>query len=336
MNSLAVIFVIASIYGIIFAIRWVFDTLEKASVYAKLKPKLDALDKDEEDLRKRQTEWKERVEKDQAAWEKKIDEDKLAIAALAKEKTIGFPWLASAWADYLRLCDLKISDYLEYKSHPAKKAAEQVREVAAKRRVTEQLWRVLKYKLEYYESLFPWLIDFNGDDLDDLICQLVKKREGQEVESGDEDDPAEHWLTPAEYNELSDAEKYQRALDRYWQKRKTRWEIGRDYERYIGYTYECRGWQVYYQGIVEGLQDLGRDLIATSGSLAEVIQCKHWSQERRIHEKHVFQLYGTLVAYKIDHPGNAHATLITSTTLSDRAKQFANALGVKFRRLSSF
>ncbi|MBI4322486.1 MAG: hypothetical protein HY675_28680 [Chloroflexi bacterium] len=77
----------------------------------------------------------------------------------------------------------------------------------------------------------------------------------------------------------------------------------------------------------------------------EVIQCKYWSSEKTIHEKHVFQLYGTKVAYEIDQPytqasywsqedfdgvGRVTPRLFTSTILSDRAKQFARALEVKY------
>src|SRR5207249_2985932 len=99
------------------------------------------------------------------------------------------------------------------------------------------------------------------------------------------------WLTDAEYKKLPNIEKYQLALHRYWQKKKSRWEIGRDYERFIGYQYEKSGCAVHYHGIVEGLEDLGRDLIATKGDHIEIIQCKYWSQERTIYEKHVFQLF---------------------------------------------
>ena len=126
---------------------------------------------------------------------------------------------------------------------------------------------------------------------------------------------------------LPSAQKYQLALDRYWQKPKSKWEIGRDYERYIGYVYESRGYNVYYQGIIEGLADLGRDLICVKDNDAIIVQCKHWSREKQIHEKHIFQLYGTLIAYQIDSPArNSHACFVTSTNLSERAKQFANEL----------
>lgn len=262
--------------------------------------------------------------------EKKIQEDREALEIIAKEKSQGFPWLAEAYSDYFYLQDLKSANYLEHKSHPALKAAEQVREMASQRRISEKLHRILKYQLEYYENLFPWLIDFKSEDIDDLIRQILdRKKKGQDYFE-EPDDPAKKWLTAAEYEKLPSVEKYQLALDRYWQKKKTKWEIGRDYERYVGYRYESLGYNVYYQGIIEGLADLGRDLIAVKDDNAEIIQCKCWSKEKEIHEKHIFQLYGTFIAYKIDHSKTQiSASFVTSTKLSDRAKQFANELRIK-------
>lgn len=61
-----------------------------------------------------------------------------------------------------------------------------------------------------------------------------------------------------------------------------------------------------------------------------IVQCKYWSKEKIIHEKHIFQLYGTTIAYKMDNSGgDVQGHFITSTTLSERARQFANFLGIK-------
>jgi len=329
------------IIGAIALIVWLNQRLSdlrgKAEKYVSLKPKLDdlynyskQLELRESQLQSKGIEWERKVQHDKEALEKKTQTDITAIETLANEKTEGFPWLAEAYADYLYFRDLKKADYLAYKPHPAIRAAEQVREVASQRRVAEKLYRVLKYKLEYYENLFPWLLDFTGDDIDDLIRQIMEKKQSGKGEIHEPDDPAKKWLTQAEYSQLPTVEKYQLALDRYWQKKKTRWEIGRDYERYIGYLYEVKGYGVYYQGIVEGLADLGRDLICTQGDNAEIIQCKRWSKDKQIHEKHIFQLYGTAVAYRIDHPDRrVSSCFVTTTILSDRAKQFAQELRIK-------
>lgn len=271
--------IIGIITAIPFFINWVFNNWSKAKKYDELKPRRDNLDAAESDLKNRQEQWK-----------KKVQFDIEAINALAKEKSQGFPWLAQAYADYFHLQDLNRADHLEHKSYPARKAAEHVREIAAKRRIAEKLHRILRYQLEYYENLFPWLIDFKGEDIDDLVRQILEKREKSQDYFEEPDDPAKKWLTAAEYDKLPKVEKYQLALDRYWQKKKSKWEIGRDYERYIGYQYESLGYNVYYQGIIEGLADLGRDLIAIKDNNAEIIRCKYWSKEKQIHEKHIFQL----------------------------------------------
>jgi DUF2075 family protein len=304
------------VFVVIRVIVWVTDSVRKARLYDQRKPRLDKLDRLEADFKQ-----------EQANWTKKVQEDKQAIETLAKEKSLGFPWLAQAYADYFHLQDIETASYLEHKSHPATKAAETLRQIAAERRDAEKLVRVLKYQLEYYETLFPWLSEFKGEDLDDLVRQLSEDK-GDASADGNED-PAKHWLTEAEYNSLTAAEKYQLALDRYWQNKKTKWELGRDYERYIGYLYESKGWQVRYQGIVEGFADLGRDLIATSDNTAWIIQCKYWSHHKTIHEKHIFQLYGTVCAYEIDYPGKkVSGGFVTSTALSDRARLFATKLGI--------
>jgi hypothetical protein len=286
--------------------------------------------------------------------EKKIEEIKKqnemnaqAIKIIAEEKSLGFPWLAQAYADYFYLQDLKNATNLESKSHPARKAAENIREIALQRREAEKLYRILKLQLEYYENLFPWLIEFKSEDIDDLIIQILDKKKEDYNSSEEPDDPAKKWLTEAEYEKLPRVEKYQLALNRYWQKKKRKWEVGRDHERYIGYLYEKSGCSVYYQGIIEGLEDLGRDLIAIKENNVEIIQCKCWSQERTIHEKHIFQLFGTTIEYwlkniekkdsfqpslfpEILQKEKIKATFITSTKLSEKAKEFAKALKVQY------
>jgi hypothetical protein len=43
----------------------------------------------------------------------------------------------------------------------------------------------------------------------------------------------------------------------------------------------------------------------------------------------VFQLHGTMTAYRMDHPDvDLEAEFVTSTTLSDRARKFADYLGI--------
>lgn len=273
---------------------------------------------------------KQKLDSERKFFEQLKKKDLEAVKQLAKEKSLGFPWLAKAFSDYFYLRNLEIANYLEKKSYPAQKAAEHVREIAKSRRQIERELRVAKYLLQYYENLFPWLVDFRGEDLDDLIKYILEKpkTEGEfEVESHD---PVKEWLTPAEYQKLPRIEKFQLALERYWSKKKTKWEIGRDYERYIGYLFEKEGFDVYYQGIVEGLADLGRDLIATKGKEIYVIQCKYWSKEKTIHEKHICQFKGTILKYEIENPKmKVYGKFYTSTQLSETARKFAEALNIE-------
>ncbi len=181
------------------------------------------------------------------------------------------------------------------------------------------------------------MIDFKGQDLDELIRQAHEPKGADDEDEGI--DPAAVYLTAAERDsdKLTRAEKFQRVLDRYWTRRKTPWEIGRDYERYVGYLHERDGFKVEYHGIARGYEDLGRDLICIKGDDIRVIQCKCWSGEKVIHEKHVCQLIGTTIMYektRIIDPtlfGKPSITswLYTSTNVSETAAKFASMLGVQ-------
>lgn len=265
-----------------------------------------------------------------------LNEREIAIKTMAQEKSKGFPWLANAYADYVEFQDAKIADYLENKPHPAKSAALNVLELSKQKRELAQRNKVLEYTLKYYESLFPWLQDFREIEDDALI--------NTDSLSSDEEDSAKRWLAPGEYEKLGTIEKYQLALDRFTTRKKTQWEIGRDYERYIGYIYEQKGYSVEYKGIIDGFEDLGRDLVCRGKEDILIIQCKYWSVNKVIHEKHINQLFGTTVMYFLKQNSQFSHTefatslqnrtlvplLYTHTVLSETAKEFATALGVIF------
>ncbi len=264
-----------------------------------------------------------------------------ALKKIFEEKSIGFPWLAGAIADYYKFIDFEVANYLEYKSHPAYKRAEAVREVANDNRVLRKQLKIAQNFVNYYETIFPWINEYVGNDLDDLLEDIVQSKKDTENV-----DPVLKYIPRAEFNSLSTSDRNQKALDRYLESRKRPWEIGRDYERYIGYLYEQKGYSVEYIGIEKGLEDLGRDLICTKGNEVDIVQCKCWARHKVIHEKHINQLYGTAVKYYIENRehtnpnkrlnlfpdiisgGQIKATFVTSTSLSDTARKFANALGV--------
>jgi hypothetical protein len=264
-----------------------------------------------------------------------LDQDKLALKIIDEEKSRGFPWLAKAYADYFYLQKIQGADSLEHKSHPAKVSAEKVREIARERRIIEEKLRYAQGVINYYQDLFPFLEDFLGDIDEEILKKVLSRNIENPIKEVHEIgiDPVRIYLTQLseeEYQMLSSVERNQRALDIYWSRPKSKWQLGRDYERYIGYIYEVNNYNVYYQGILEGFDDLGRDLICKKDDQTIIIQCKRWSQHKTIHEKHVNQLYGTVIKYIIDNPNeNVGAILYTTTRLSDRAKEFANHLSIR-------
>lgn len=278
-------------------------------------------------IRKAATDDRAEVERDRF----QLARDREALEALLASRVRGFEFIADAWGDYERARADRLATALQYKNHPTKSAAKEVR---AKGKELADLRRELKrtqWVLALYEFHFPWLTELR--DFDEETSYVDGEPELDDAGAdgdGARPDPAQQWLSKEEYAALSEGERNQRALDRYLTSRKTPWQVGRDYERYIGYLREQAGARVTYQGIFAGLEDLGRDLICEAAAGIEVVQCKRWSKRRTIHEKHVFQLFGTVVAMRIEHPGKTvTGTFTTTTALSDRAHQFAAQLGIR-------
>lgn len=246
------------------------------------------------------------------------------LETMLENRFAGFELLAEAWADYeLARGQIEAQDLIR-KSHPAYASAEVVRakskELAAMRKRVKYLEQVLKL----YEWHVPWLTELRDLEEEESYAKLAS------VDSDVTEDPVATWLTKEEWVALEPAERNQRALDRYWKAKKSRWQVGRDYERYIGYLYEQDGYEVAYYGIEKGLEDLGRDVIAQKGAAIEVVQCKRWSAEKTIHEKHIFQLFGTVTAFRIDNPdATVSGRFVTTTELSDRARAFAERLEIR-------
>ena len=99
-------------------------------------------------------------------------------------------------------------------------------------------------------------------------------------------------------------------------------EIGRRYERYIGYLYEIDGYKVDYNGIKKGVKDGGVDLICSKRKELIIIQCKCRDEQGQIHENTILQLIANLSKYKRKYPNkNVSAVLCTShDNLDDEAK----------------
>ena len=208
--------------------------------------------------------------------------------------------------------------------HPTKKNLERaasIRSIKSELKSATEKEKFAEYQLLYLLELYPELqdvVEFNRQDF------AAKK-----TTTGD---PVHSYLSKEEWDTLSVSERNQLALDRYIQlHRKSKWQIGRDYELYVGYVYEQKGYSVEYFGSTERLNDLGRDLICKNGQQVLLIQCKYWSQKKSIHEKHIMQLYGTMIEYSISNPEKAAAgILVTNICLSEKAKEFAKALKIEY------
>ena len=248
------------------------------------------------------------------------------IQRILSESSQSYPWLAHLYSDYFYLQDKQTEDALRNKQRPALKAADDLKRIRQENRELRAQAKASEYQLHFYETLFPWLVDF---------CELTPQEAysaqlSLSSEVQDEYEVLQNWLSPDEYQRLSSQEKYQLALDRYRARRKSNWEIGIEYERYIGYLCEQQGYKVSYTGAKMGLEDMGRDLIASRDNDYFIIQCKRWSKEKSIHEKHIFQLFGSCVLYESQHQ-RIHVTgvFVTTTTLSDLARDCANRLSIQ-------
>lgn len=253
---------------------------------------------------------------------KEAERVKEVLKQLSEETGQSAPWFAAKIADAVALADNDLSVYLRTKKHPAIKAAEQVKEISAEKREFLRQKKELEYQIQFYEGLFPWLEEFKTIPAPEAV-QYVHSANGDY-------DEVRSWLSPAEYDKLSPSQRNQLALERYMKRKKSDWDVGIEYERYIGYLFETWGYRVTYNGATQGLSDMGRDIIAADNEKTLVIQCKRWAKEKEIHEKHIFQLYGTTVLMRLENEGRFRGLFVTTAKLSPMAKKCADFLGIEY------
>lgn len=249
------------------------------------------------------------------------------ISASASNLT-AIPYMAEIMADYETYGIEILAKKLDWGySYEREKKVISIREIRKKAEEMVQRNLESKYQLEYLLQLFP--------TLEDVIETDYKQLPVVDIEDIKEYDTTRDWLSKEEYQSLSSIERNQLALDRYKASHnKTKWQIGRDYELFIGYLFEKKGWKVDYFGSYMGLEDLGRDLIVKKGSKTIIIQCKYWSQHKQIHEKHILQLYGTVISYCLENnisTSKVKGLLVTNICLSDIAKIMAEYLGIDYK-----
>ena len=280
------------------------------------------------------TQQKQELNDERNFFEQLKKKGKEAVIEMAKERQLGFPWLAKAYDEYFSLQEKEIVEYLKHKKRPAISASEVVRKQSKLRRQAETDKKIAQYLVDYYETIAPFLVDLK-EEVDTYTEQeraLLKEYSEEELQ-----DEVTGYLTKEEYRKLPSVERNQMALDRFWKRPKSKWLIGRLYERYVGYLYEEQGYDVEYVGIFKGYEDLGRDLICQKEKDFIVIQCKNWSQFRTIYEKHIFQFFGTVFQYKDENPDKkVRSIFYTSTELSKLARRFANELGIELKEKFKF
>lgn len=260
--------------------------------------------------------------------EKKLETQKQAfdqdIRKIIDDKSQQYPYIATQIADLYLLYDEQLAKNLAQKAHPAVRASEDVARIAGEKRELMQRVKALEYQIAEYEAISPQLSS---------IADLTTSELCEASQSSEDRDSLRDWLSDSEYVSLSDERKFQLALDRWRRRPRSNWQVGRDFERYIGYLYEMNGWKVSFFGALNGKNDLCRDLIAQKNSQTLIIQCKRWAKEKTIHEKHVFQLFGSVMSYGIENPSSSpKGLLITTCPLSDVAKQYAHALNIDFEQ----
>ena len=235
------------------------------------------------------------------------------------------PKLIDAYVNACFALDGKLAKYFEEKRRPNINAAEAIR--AYKKENRSYLQRIMD--LEY--------------QLSELWAKDADTSEKEAFEYFDDDDErVRAFLTASEYQSLSESERNQRALTNYLNRKHSNAHIGKMYERYIGFLYENKGYNVEYRGIEMGLKDGGVDLICRKKGELLLVQCKNWKLESTIYEKHICQLYGASRFYDKDHIqeeyknglfadvewDRAIPVFITTTKLDDHAIEVANTLKV--------
>ncbi len=100
------------------------------------------------------------------------------------------------------------------------------------------------------------------------------------------------------YDKLNQVDRENKALKIYNKRWLDNMGIGKKYERYLQFYFENQGWDVYNNGIRNGYNDLGRDLICFKSKTIRIIQAKYWGSNKTIYSNHIHQLSGSADSYQ--------------------------------------
>ncbi len=325
-------------YVVIFLLIILFVVINAIVIFFKAKKDISSSLKERDEMKhnlaKERDEMNKIAEKSEIEVKKMEDvirnKDLFYESIIERKDSDSLIFLSSYYSDHY-LVQYDISEqYFKTKKHPAYKKAEDIRELKGKCKEYIQQFKIMQYKYEELLFSFPELKEY-AEDFESLK-ELENIKNINQLQQ--EYDKTKDYLSKEEYKLLTEDERNQLALNRYINGRnKTKWQIGRDYEMYCAHIYRRNSWIVEPFGIDKKLNDMGRDIIAEKGKALHIIQCKYWSSEKLIHEKHIMQLYGSMVEYTIgiesDLIGyNVVPVFITNIELSETAKIFANKLGV--------
>lgn len=226
-----------------------------------------------------------------------------------------------------------IEEYINAKLDIVKeKAPSATKEVEALRKRVADICCEHTLLKQYHDRVlqtFPELENYIDGDTE------INTDEADEESSSDR---VKRYLDPGEYNSMGENERNQLALERYLKNthRKNNWIVGVEYEMSYSHALRRYGFDVEENGATNGLNDLGRDIIAKSrNGITYIIQCKRLAPGRRIHENVICQLIGTTWHYIVTNNAeaqNVRAALVTTAELSETAKKIAEQFGIKIRR----
>ena len=328
--------------GAIVGMYWLFSTMVANAVERRMTKRMHEIETKERTERTQTAKFAEQersqmaklAEQERAHNTALFNQRKTELTALTAAFNVNYitgrTWLANFIAEAFQATDEASARALELKKNPAHKAADEIRRIGREKKDMAQRLKHVEYVLKTYHEYYPVLEQYHDDILnEDATLNL----DDEDAES----DRVSRYISQQEYDRLKPLERNQLALEKWKARPKSSVEIGRMYERYLGYLYESDGWTVTYFGANEGLEDMGRDLLCIKGSTMHVVQAKYWAKHKTLHEKHIFQLYGTTILLPLTRADLKNIRIkpvfAATTKLSPTAEFAAKQLGVEVRNL---
>ena len=158
-----------------------------------------------------------------------------------------------------------LESYFRFKTRPSLKSADYIKEIKSEYKRLEKENKELNLILSQF-------IETEDEELEETVIETEEKA----YKYGKID--KETWES------LNYIQKLDFILQRYKSQWKDKVNIGLEFERYCGYTFEKAGYQVKYWGILNGKADGGIDLVARNKEKIIYIQCKYWGNTKTIRE----------------------------------------------------